>query len=93
MSRLRLTSVSAVLLAGALLSLGRGPAWSSGLDSIVQAYCLVAVEQEMAQSGKSPPAGMVDYACRCVVDRLTQGMSVDSARSSCRASTARRYSL
>jgi len=28
-----------------------------------------------------------------VVDRLTQGMSVDSARSSCRASTARRYSL
>jgi hypothetical protein len=93
MSRLRLTPASAGLLAGTLLSLTGGPATSSGLNPIVQAYCLVAVEQELAQSGKVPPAGMADYACRCVVDRLTQGMSVDLARSSCRASTARRYAL
>ncbi|MFN9547181.1 MAG: hypothetical protein ACK6AD_08960 [Cyanobacteriota bacterium] len=81
------------VLAGVLLSQIGQPANSSGLDAIVQAYCLVAVEQEMAQSGKVPPAGMADFACRCVLDRLTQGMSVASARSLCRESTARRYAL
>ncbi|MEB3318866.1 MAG: hypothetical protein VKO39_12100 [Cyanobacteriota bacterium] len=93
MSHRRSVLAGAWLLAGTLLGQSGGPARSSGLDSIVQAYCQVAVEQEIAQSGRVPPAGLADYACRCVVDRLTQGMSVDSARSSCRASTARRYSL
>jgi hypothetical protein len=93
MSRRRLLLASGSLLVGTLLGQASGPAWSADLDSIVLAYCQVAVEQELAQSGKVPPAGFTDYACRCVVDRLTQGLSLDTARSSCRASTARRYSL
>ncbi len=93
MSRLRLFLAGGSLLAGTLLGQAGGPARSADLDSIVLAYCQVAVEQELAQSGKVPPAGFTDYACRCVVDRLSQGMSLVSARTSCRASTARRYSL
>jgi hypothetical protein len=93
MSRFRLFLAGGSLLAGALLGLAGGPARSADLDAIVLAYCQVAVEQELAQSGKVPPAGLTDYACRCVVGRLTQGMSLDSARHVCRASTARRYSL
>jgi hypothetical protein len=81
------------LLAGAVLALPVGPARASGLEALVQATCLAAVEQELAQSGKEPPAGLADYACRCVVDRLVEGMSVASARSTCRASTARRFAL
>lgn len=93
MSRLSSPLAGAWLLAGALLSPFGGPAHSTDIASLMQAYCQQAVEQELAQSGKVPPAGMADYACRCVVDRLTEGMSVALARSSCRASTARRYSL
>ncbi len=93
MSRLRFPLAGPLLLAAALLNQVGGPANSSNLGSIVQTYCQVAVEQEVAQSGKVAPAGMADYACRCVVDRLSQGMTVDLARSSCKASTARRYSL
>jgi hypothetical protein len=92
MSR-RLSLAGASLLAGALLSLFGGSARASGLEAIVEATCLAAVEQELSQSGKVPPAGMADYACRCVVDRLGEGMSVASARTTCRASTARRYAL
>jgi hypothetical protein len=93
MSRPRCLLAAGWLLAGSLLGLAALPARSADLDSIVQAYCLLAVEQEIAQSGRVAPAGMADYACRCVRDLLTRGESLSAARSSCRASTARRYSL
>ncbi|MFN9621380.1 MAG: hypothetical protein ACK587_00865 [Cyanobacteriota bacterium] len=92
MSR-RVCLAAAGLLAGGALGLPAGAVRASGLESIVQAYCQAAVEQEVSQSGKVPPSGMADYACRCVVDRLGEGMSVASARNTCRASTVRRYPL
>jgi hypothetical protein len=91
--RCRLPLAGASLLVGAVLALPVATARASGLNSIVQATCLAAVEQEMSQSGKVPPEGLADYACRCVVDRLGEGMSVASARDICRASTARRFAL
>lgn len=66
---------------------------ASGFGAIVQSYCLAAFQQEMAQAGKVAPEGMAAYACRCVVDRITEGISLPTARSSCRESTARRYAL
>lgn len=93
MSRSRFLVTGLALVTSALVHPLITPVRSANIDAVVQAYCLVAFEQEMAQSGKVAPAGMADYACRCMVDRLTQGTSIDSARSACRASTARRYSL
>ncbi|MEB3257547.1 MAG: hypothetical protein VKN83_04410 [Cyanobacteriota bacterium] len=83
----------ALLAAVTLLIQGGGPARASEMGSIVQAYCLAAVEEEMTKAGKVAPQGMAAYACRCVVDRLTQGTSLGSARSYCKESTARRYAL
>lgn len=83
----------AALAVVTVLSQSAGGARASGLGSIVQAYCLAAVQQEISQTGKVAPEGMAAYACRCVVDRLTEGTSLLSARSFCRESTARRYSL
>lgn len=72
--------------------LGQGaPARASGFGATVESYCLAAFQQEMAQAGKVAPEGMAAYACRCVVDRITEGTSLSTARSSCRESTARRY--
>lgn len=93
MSLLRLPLSLAVLAATTLLNHAAGPARASGMGAIVQAYCLAAVEQEMTQAGRVAPQGMAAYACRCVVDRLTEGTSLQSARSYCRESTARRYAL
>lgn len=93
MSRLRLSLSCAVLMGIAELGLATEPVAASGIGSIVQAYCLAAFQQEMSQAGKVPPEGMAAYACRCVVDRITEGTSLPSARSFCRESTARRYAL
>jgi len=82
-----------MLVMTASLGLASEPVRASGLGSIVQAYCLAAIQQEMSQAGKVPPEGMAAYACRCVVDRITEGTSLPSARSYCRESTARRYAL
>jgi hypothetical protein len=57
------------------------------------AVCLSAFESEMAQAGKNPPAGMANYACSCVVDQISNGTSIDTARLSCRTATARRYPI
>jgi hypothetical protein len=91
LSGLPLTLV--LLTAWTLLNQGPGPARASGMGSMVQAYCLAAVEEEMTKAGKVAPQGMAAFACRCVVDRLTEGTSLGSARSYCRESTARRYAL
>jgi len=93
MSSSRLPVSLALLAASTLLIQGGGPARGSGMGSMVQAYCLAAVEEEMTKAGKVAPQGMAAYACRCVVDRLTQGTSLVSARSYCKESTARRYAL
>lgn len=93
MSFTRLPVSLALLATTTLLIQGGGPARASGMGSMVQAYCLAAVEEEMTKVGKVPPQGMAAYACRCVVDRLTEGTSLLSARSYCRESTSRRYAL
>jgi hypothetical protein len=93
MSHSRLPLSFAVLAATAFLNQAAGPVKASGIGSVVQAYCLAAVEEEMTKAGKVPPKGMAAYACRCVVDRLTEGTSLLSARSYCRESTASRYAL
>ncbi|MEB3301480.1 MAG: hypothetical protein VKN56_05870 [Cyanobacteriota bacterium] len=93
MSLPRFSLPCAVLVLTAALGSVSQPARASGLGSIVQAYCLAAFQQEMAQAGKVAPEGMAAYACRCVVDRITAGTSLPSARSFCRDSTARRYAL
>jgi hypothetical protein len=64
-----------------------------GVGEIVMAVCLSAFESEMAQAGKNPPAGMANYACSCVVDQISSGNSIDTARTSCRTATARRYPI
>jgi len=89
--------VSAALLSMTLLpivpGLGRPARAESGMGAIVKAFCLSAFENEMAQSGKTPPAGMANYACGCVADRIGSGSTIETARSDCRQATAQRYPI
>lgn len=75
------------------IGLGAQEARSRGMGEIVMAVCLSAFENEMAQAGKRPPAGMANYACSCVVGQISSGLSIDDARTSCRSATARRYPI
>jgi len=78
-----------------LLSWPTAPAAASSgrIGEIVMSVCLSAFESEMAQAGKRPPAGMANYACSCVIDKISNGLSIDAARSDCRLATVRRYPI
>lgn len=88
-------SLPCLLLSLPLLGWPVAPAAASSgrIGEIVMSVCLSAFESEMAQAGKRPPAGMANYACSCVVDRISSGQSIDAARSDCRLATARRYPI
>ena len=85
--------LSAMAALTVVSDLGRGARAESGMGAIVKAFCLSAVENEMAQAGKTPPAGMANYAWGCVAERIGSGSSIDDARSDCRQATARRYPI
>lgn len=74
-------------------TLGGREARARGMGEIVMAVCLSAFENEMAQAGKRPPAGMANYACSCVVGQISNGQGIEEARTSCRSATARRYPI
>jgi hypothetical protein len=76
----------------AVLSLG-GQAQAQVMADIVKAICLSAFQAEMRAAGKSAPAGMAEYACDCVVDRLSEGSSLDQAQDTCRQMASKRYHL
>ncbi|MEB3199089.1 MAG: hypothetical protein VKK62_01015 [Synechococcaceae cyanobacterium] len=76
---------------GASLSPAAGRAGM--LADTVRGLCLSAFHQEMSKAGKVPPAGMADFACSCVTERIVDGSSLDAARQSCRLATTRRYPL
>lgn len=66
---------------------------AEGFGEIVRAFCLSAFETEMEQAGKTPPAGMANYACGCMAGRLRAGSSIDTARAACRQETSKRYPI
>jgi hypothetical protein len=68
-------------------------AGSGPILEVVRSFCLSAFETELAQTGKTAPDGMANFACSCVADRISSGSSIASARTSCRAATAKRYPI
>lgn len=84
-----ITGVSAAVW---LFSLGPASR-AGGIEQAVRSFCLTAFQMEMQRAGKVPPAGMADFACSCVADRIVDGTSLDDAQQSCRLATARRYPI
>jgi hypothetical protein len=80
-------------LAALALGTGGGPAAASEMGELVKTICLGAFNTEMQMAGKVAPAGMADYACECVAQRLTSGSSLDGAKATCKQLTAKRYPL
>ena len=79
----------------AALALGATPLPSraSEMGDLVKTICLGAFQAEMQVAGKVAPAGMADFACDCVAKRLTDGSSLDGAKTTCKQLTAKRYPL
>lgn len=55
----------------------------SMMDQIVYNKCSAAMSADYQQAGKTPPAGLVDNMCQCVVKQMTQLHSIEAAKTVC----------
>jgi hypothetical protein len=63
------------------------------LDQMVRKACVVAVNKEVANSGKTAPDGLEAFTCDCVVQQLKLKQTIDSAKVICKAKTTERYGV
>lgn len=80
-------------LAAFAFTAGSAPGRASEMGDLVKTLCLGAFNAEMQVAGKVAPVGMADYACDCVAERLTNGSSLDGAKTTCKKLTAKRFPL
>ncbi|MCS5691859.1 hypothetical protein NZK33_07650 [Cyanobium sp. FGCU-6] len=59
----------------------------------VMAFCQAGFMAAMTAASRTPPSGMADFTCRCFVDRVRAGRSIDDATAVCRAQAAARFPL
>jgi hypothetical protein len=87
-----LLSATAVLGATAGLGLAAPAAAAASMrDQMIHQFCSKAMAAELAQAGKTPPAGMVPFTCTCVVQQVDSGASVDQAKTVCKQQTLQKY--
>lgn len=77
-------------LAVALLFTPRAEAFDA---ERVMAFCQAGFMAAMSAASRTPPPGMADFTCRCFVDRVRAGSSIDVATSICRDQAAARFPL
>ena len=63
------------------------------LDQMVRKACVVAVNKEVANSGKPAPDGLEAFTCDCVVQQLKLKQTIDSAKVICKAKTTEKYGV
>ena len=85
-----LTAAASVLTQLVPLLLPR-PAAASMMDQIIMSHCSKAMADDFAKAGKTPPAGMVDSTCSCVVAQMKKRQSIDQAKTTCTKQAVQKY--
>ncbi|MCP9776111.1 hypothetical protein [Cyanobium sp. WAJ14-Wanaka] len=78
----RLSALAAALLVGAA-SASVPHARAGMIDNIINSKCQSAMKADLAAKGITPPAGLVDSTCSCVVKQYNQGVSIDQSKVTC----------
>lgn len=53
------------------------------VDNIITSKCQSAMKADLAAKGITPPAGLIDSTCSCVVKQYNQGVSIDQSKLTC----------
>jgi len=81
---MRLALALPLAAAAALLaSLGSGAQAQSMMDQIIFSKCSAAMNADYQKAGKTPPDGMVQKTCNCVVTTMDQTHNIDLAKQTC----------
>jgi hypothetical protein len=62
-------------------------------DQMIFGFCSRAMSADLGKAGKTPPAGMVDHTCGCVVQQINARASIDQAKTICQAQAQQKYAL
>ena len=84
---------AALGLLGALVAaaLAPQPAQANMMQQIIVGKCSEAMQADFKKSGKTPPAGMVDSTCSCVVAQMKKRQSIDQAKTTCTKQALQQY--
>ena len=83
-----------LLFACASAALVAGPAHANMMQQIIVGKCSSAMQADFQKSGKTPPAGMVNDTCTCVANgMLSQGQSLDQAKTTCVQQSKAKFNL
>ncbi len=85
-------ALSLRLLALSLLALGLPrPAQAGMIEQLIYNKCVAAMQADYEQAGKVPPAGMVDFTCTCVVQKIFSQQSIHQAKTACTQLALKKY--
>ena len=62
-------------------------------DQMIFHFCSKAMTAELEQAGKTPPSGMVDHTCACVVQQINGRASIEQAKAICQTQAQQKYAL
>jgi hypothetical protein len=69
------------------------PARAELKDTLIRQFCLLAMQEEFQASGKTPPSGMLQSTCDCVVQQFNADGDLEKAKDTCRRQARKRYGV
>ena len=87
------TRIPVLSLALSLFVAPISPSVAAGENDTITRLCLAGFNAAMSHAGKTPPAGMGDYTCKCFLDEVNAGGSIQAAQDTCKQKAAARYKL
>lgn len=89
--RLVLFALAMTAPAALLCALPRPAQAQNMVDQIVFGSCAKAMKADFQKANKTPPEGMVQDTCSCVVDRINLRYSIEQAKQFCTAQSVQKY--
>ena len=87
----RLTAAAVALVPLALLP--PPPAQAGMIEQIIFSKCSSAMQADFEKAGKTPPEGMIDFTCTCVVQKINQQQSINQAKTACSKLALQKYGV
>ena len=72
---------------------GAAVAGANMRDALIMHYCIKAVNTEFSQAGKTPPAGLAEGTCTCVVQQVDARATLAQAQTICKQQAEIKYNL
>lgn len=75
------------------LLLAAGDARAGLQDLLIRQFCLAAIREEVAHTGKPAPPELATSTCDCVVEQINAGTDLEAAKQVCRTRARGRFAL